>query len=208
MLVREGIFMMNLENDLELLEEYLDGALEKSQEAKLRDRLAADKQLSSTLAALQSQRALRQAAFATMEPTEVSAQQLVWRVRGAMLNQQRAAVVQPNRQWNQWRIASIGSTAAACMVLGFFFGRLGHTGNTVMPPSNTTPMTMIADRATPKISVPITNEYGQVVAWQTFDNADQAKSFTEDFHRTHGQTQQPAGVGQTRLVDQQVQMPF
>jgi hypothetical protein len=202
--------MMNVENDLEMLEEYLDGAMEKSQEAKLRDRLAGDSELAETLAELQAQRDLRRAAFAAMEPSEVSTQQLIWQVRGAMLDQQRANVVQPSpqsSQWrNPWRIANISSAAAACMVFGFFMGRLGHNGNSSVIPANATPMTNVAENTGPKISVPITNEYGQVVAWQTFNNADQAKNFTEDFHRTHSQSQPAANLGQTRLVDQQV--PF
>jgi len=189
--------MTILENDLELLEEYLDGGLEKSAQLKLSDRLATDKQLSDALAVLRSQRALRQAAFASMEPTDLSTQQLMWRVRGAMLDQKRSNAVPMPSRWSQWRIASISSAAAACIILGFFFGRLGHAGNTPISPSNT---------AEAKISVPITNEYGQVVAWQTFDDANQAKSFTEDYHRTHVQPQRPIGSGQPTLVDQQV--PF
>ncbi len=111
------------------------------------------------------------------------------------------------------------------MVLGFLFGRAGHNaapvptiGKSPVTISNTPDNTQIAvvnptapnaipqlaiDRSRQKYSVPITNEYGQIVAWQTFDNPDQAASFTEDLGKTHISPSTPAAPGQTRLVDQE-----
>jgi hypothetical protein len=33
--------------------------------------------------------------------------------------------------------------------------------------------------------VPVTNEYGQVVAWQPFKDQNDAKAFAEDLHRVN-----------------------
>ena len=229
--------MVTLEADIELLEEYLDGALDDAAVVKLRDRLASDAPLSVSLVELQSQRALRQAVFQSMEPGEIASRQLMWRVRGAMLDQQRNTVVQPQRQWNrwgsQWRIARIGSAAAACVILGFSLGRLGHgrgitsVGVTTptpissgIAPGNATPTSIAENHPspgfvqvgnTPRISIPITDNYGNVVAWQTFDNAEQAKNFTEDLHHSRGDASSPASSGQIKQVDSiqpSPQVPF
>jgi anti-sigma factor RsiW len=211
-------------SDLELLEEYLDGALDAAAVVELRDRLGRDAELSAALAELQSQRAIRQAVYLAMEPTELAAQQLSWRVRGAMLDQQQNSAVSSRSQWSQWRMARIGSAAAACLVLGFFFGRLGHRAAPAVSPSanpagiasSDSHGTLAADNhpgqfvpvaAAPRISVPITNEYGQVVAWQTFDNSEQAKNFTEDLHKAHGDSAPPVNSAQPKLVDSP-QVPF
>src|ERR1700744_4095852 len=113
------------ETDLDLLEEYLDGALDASATAKLQGLLAIDQDLSAALKLARSQRTVRAAALKAMEPDELTTERLIWRVRGAMRDQKQS---QPIRLWSQWRMASIGSAAAACLVLGFFVGRLGHGG--------------------------------------------------------------------------------
>jgi anti-sigma factor RsiW len=219
--------MTTTDTDLELLEEYLDGNVEGSALMQLRDRLNRHAELSEALNDLQAQRAMRQAVWQAIEPDTAAAQQLVWRVRGAMLHQ-------PKRQSlfsiSQWQLARVGSAAAACMVLGFLVGRLGHrgdvsplvsapgfvstdlkspAGNSIAqngsPSSSTAGFVPVG--TTPKISVPITNEYGQVVAWQTFDNPEQAKNFTEDLHRAHGDSSAPATSGQIKTVGSE-QVPF
>jgi anti-sigma factor RsiW len=226
------------ETDLQLLEEHLDGELSPADTAQLRQRLIDDPALSAVLKQLQSQRSLRQAAYRSMEPSEITAQQLQWRVRGAMLGQrqQTAQITAENAtgqtsqktsqsisarssRWGQWQIARFGSAAAACLVLGFFAGRVGRGNGGAATPSVPAPASPVGIVATgnqnltpednssrfvpvstaPRISVPITNEYGQVVAWQTFDNPEQAKSFTEDLVHTHAQ--QSSSGSQTKLVD-------
>jgi hypothetical protein len=111
---------------------------------------------------------------------------LTWRVQGAMA----ATKQQPRRVWSQWQIGRIGSAAAACLVIGFFIGSAGRHGQMIAPTpdvnlpsvavntSNTTPASSAAG-----LLVPVTDESGQVVAWQPFDSASQAKAFTEDLHR-------------------------
>jgi anti-sigma factor RsiW len=174
------------ETDLELLETYLDEALPPSQIETVRRRLAGEPELSSALTELNSQRALRAALWATLEPTDIATQQMNWRIRGALADRSSGA-----SRFGSWVTARVGSVAAACIMLGFFAGRMGH-GSAVPPTQNTGPAVAVNNQpqampttpATPMASlyVPVTNEYGQVVAWQPFQNADQAKSFVESLH--------------------------
>ena len=114
-------------HDLEQLELYLDGALERAERSVLESRLKSDITLNSTLTELKAQRALRSAVWQSNEPDKVTADQLVWRVRGAMLQQkqEKAAEIKPNPSpsyktgWSQWKFASVGSAAAACPGDGF-----------------------------------------------------------------------------------------
>jgi len=212
-----------LEQDLEQLEQYLDGALDSAAISQLHTRLTADSALASALAELKTQRAVRLAVWQTIDPDSASADRLVWRIKGAMLNQERTVAVKPSKTWNSWRISSVGSAAAACVILGFMFGRAGHnpaptpvtTGTPVVgdstgsqlvqyPASVQSPNSaqLVANNK-PKLSVPITDEYGRVVAWQTFDNPEDAKNFTEDLHKTRTQQNSSAVTAQPRLVDQQ-----
>jgi anti-sigma factor RsiW len=219
--------MTTLENDLQLLELYLDGELSQSESILLAARLSTDAPLSTELAKLQRERTVRASAMAMLEPSDMAAQQLLWRVRGAMASQQQTATEPSQRSWSPWRIASTGSAAAACLMLGFLFGRIGQRNTAVDNPAITpvaqpagiassqtpagplkTPNGFVAVGSTPKISVPITNEYGQVVAWQTFDNPEQAKNFTEDLHKAQVNSNAPVTSGQTKLAAHDEQVPF
>jgi hypothetical protein len=215
--------MATLETDLELLEQYLDGELDSASALALETRLGSDTEFAETLAELESQRAIRSAVWQSIEPDQVTAQRLTWRVRGAMLEQDRKPVEQAGKLWNPWRAVGISSGAAACVLLGFLFGHGGHNAqliDTAGVNSGGTPTQIVSNTpiggqliqysnsaraatAKQKYSVPITNEYGQVVAWQSFDSKDQAKNFTEDLHKANPQPAAPAATGQTRLVDQE-----
>lgn len=181
-------------NDLESLEMYLDGALSDDQADIMRKRLATEAGLPAALEELRAQRAVRQAVWTSLEPDMASVDRLHWRLRGAIANQQRGHRSHP------WRFGRIGSVAAACIVFGFFAGWFGR-GNGVAGPNGATvpggsgetpvaidqqsPSTPVLNPAGTPILVPVTNEYGQVVAWQRFRNTGEAKDFTEDLHRAN-----------------------
>jgi anti-sigma factor RsiW len=213
--------MLNVETDLEQLEQYLDGAMEADALSGLQKRLGQDMELSRALAKLKAERAVRAAAWQSMEPDAGTADRLMWRVRGAVLQQKqqtRPAIVTPaatgvTRFWNQWRLASIGSAAAACLVLGFAFGRIGQGHNSGVKPSvNPTPARvdvasdnqpmLVPDEVQPAAdrgaiatgaapignAVPIVDEYGRVITVQKFKTPEEARHFAEDLHKTR-----PAG---------------
>ena len=217
--------MQNVETDLEQLELYLDGALEPVGLSALEARLKSDESLTQTLTELKAQRAVRAAVWQSLEPDAAAADRLTWRIRGAMLQQkQQEKEVEPRRGWSQWRISSIGSAAAACLVLGFMFGRLGHPNNSVGPTAGQSPLERIAVNNTPTIApdpvravsdttprevvvqgdaVPIYNEYGKLVTLQHFGSHDEAVQFAKDLHGTHVETSAPAISGPSRLATEE-----
>jgi hypothetical protein len=223
--------MLNVETDFEQLEQYLDGVLDGAGLVELQSRLTTDADLSAVLTELKSQRAVRAAVWQSMEGDADSASRLMWRVRGAILQQQKqTAVAQPTRIWSRWRIASVGSAAAACLLVGFFFGRIGGDHNSTATLPSATPAiaklnppapfedevhpavdpapreTVVLNSATPTM-VPITNEYGKVVAYQKFDTPDEARHFAEDLHRARPDNSAPAAPGPSKLATEE-QVPF
>ncbi len=174
-----------------MLETYLDGALEAESSSQVRRRLADEAPLSAALEEIQAQRAMRVAVWKAMEPLGGAAEQLSWRIRGAMADrrQDRAG------RWGTWSMTRVGSVAAACIVMGFFAGWTGR-GNrlgsalplagsevAVNQPAKTT-ASSVTDPA--GLVVPVTDEYGRVVALQRFHNLDDAQHFSEDLHRVQG----------------------
>jgi anti-sigma factor RsiW len=171
------------ETDIELLETYLDGEVTGADADALQHRLQAEQELSAALDDLRAQRMIRQSVWQSLEPDQKSADQLAWRISGAMQTQQQTP---PRRTWNTWQFARFGSAAAACIVLGFFVGWVGrgHHANvsTVVSPASHIDAT---DSVAQVQMVPVTNEYGQVVAWQPFKDPNDAKAFVEDLHRAN-----------------------
>jgi hypothetical protein len=97
--------------------------------------LKSDPALGDTLSELKAQRAVRAAVWQSNEPDAAAADRLMWRVRGAILQEkQQENVPQRTRFWSQWRISSVGSAAAACLVLGFMFGRMGQSHHPAVNP--------------------------------------------------------------------------
>jgi anti-sigma factor RsiW len=193
--------MMPIDADVELLESYLDGALDPADHATLETRLAADAELAATLGELRSQRDGRRAVWAALEPDQVTVDRLNWRVRGAVAAElNRPAVAGADKpRWayrpDPWSVARFTGAAAACVLLGFFGGRLGRAP--VGPPSVAAGDPIAMHRPSPAsgptavatagggVNVPITDEYGRVIANQPCENADQARRFLEDLRRVH-----------------------
>jgi anti-sigma factor RsiW len=217
--------MSNVEKDLEQLESYLDGALDAGELSVLDMRLKTDADLSNTLTELKAQRAVRAAVWQSNEPDAAAADRLMWRVRGAMLQQkQQDNVARTKRGWSQWRFASVGSAAAACLMLGFMFGRLGHAthlsnsnvpqfpsaGIAVNDPSAgaADPVRTISETVPHEVivqgdAVPIYNEYGKLVTVQHFGSHDEAVQFARDLHGTHVEPSIPAVPGPSRLATEE-----
>lgn len=107
-----------VEQDLDLLEEYLDGALTPDEVERLQFRLAAEPGLAAALAEAREQRETRAAVWNALEPSDAEVQRLVSRVAAA--GRRRAT-------WNRvQRYTRFATTAAACLLIGFFAGWLGR----------------------------------------------------------------------------------
>lgn len=190
------------EQDLELLETWLDGALEPAEASAVAARVAGEPALGLMVEELRQQRSLRAVVWQSMEPDQLSADRVAWQIRGAMADRS----VPRSAGFSPFRLARWGSVAAACVVLGFVAGRSGQP--VVMPTAVDSKQPAMQVAAAPDhtgqqpIVVPVTNEYGQVVAWQKFQNSDDARNFTEDLNRAHGNAQTPANPN-IKLVDEQ-----
>src|SRR6266849_6510226 len=97
------------DDDLELLETYLDGAIDPAESTSLQIRLTVEPTLNTALEELRAERSMRQAVWRAMEPDQLSADRLTWRIQGAMTAQQSAS----RRGWGQWDFARTGTAAAA-----------------------------------------------------------------------------------------------
>src|SRR5580692_8620207 len=193
------------ENELELLETYLDEALPAGEAEALRQRLVVESELAGAAAELRSQRALRAAVWSSLEPTDTASEQMAWRIRGAMTDQHSGL--------SSWWTARVGSVAAACIVLGFFagwMGRGGSAGPAGTVSQNTAPAVAVNQNnnvAMPALAVPfrvpVTNEYGQVVDWQQFPDAEQAKTFMENLRTAPGAAVVAPQNDQVKLVSEE-----
>ena len=106
------------EQNLDLLEEYLDEALAPDEVDALRIRLAEDAGLAAALQELRRDRDVRSAVWAANEPSEQRARQFAARVSTtARRNDLRSRV---------FRTSRFAGAAAACLMLGVFVGWLGR----------------------------------------------------------------------------------
>ena len=118
----------NYDEDLELLETHLDGALTPADAEALGRRLATDPGLLAELERLRSQRAVRQAAWSSMEPGPAEAE--------ALVSSSIAAAVREERSAGAARFARRATVAAAVLLFAFAGGWMarGRSGRPAAPP--------------------------------------------------------------------------
>jgi len=182
------------ENDLELLETYLDGALSSEETAAVRERISASPELAGGLDALRVQRATRAMAWRSFEPSTEQVDRLAERL-------ERSIGQEPvHPMWD--RVISIGrvlTAAAACIVMGIAIGRVGNTpgpiiapgggagGQVAGPGGSAAPAEVPAD-------VILTDDTGRVFV-QRFPSAAAARQFVEDLNRARQQQMRDAAGG-------------
>src|SRR4051794_32697622 len=118
------------EQDLELLESYLDGELSPAEEDQLLARLEVDALLAQTLGALRREREMRQAFFAGLEPAANDPG--VLRLLGEVRKQATRDVAWGERLKKMRWVSGI----AACLLVGFL-GGYGLRGPSAAGPGNT-----------------------------------------------------------------------
>jgi anti-sigma factor RsiW len=118
---------LNYDDDLELLETHLDGALPPADAEALGRRLAADPGLFAELERLRSQRAARQAAWSSMEPSPAESE--------ALVSSSIAAAVREERWATGARFARRATVAAAVLLFAFAGGWMarGRAGRPAAP---------------------------------------------------------------------------
>lgn len=185
------------EQDLELLDEHLDGALSPEEVDRVRTRLAREPGLAAALADLEAERAARSAGWASLEPDDKQASAFARRVSVAARRQETWSHV--------GRYARFGSAAAACMLLGYFVGWAGQDG-----PGSTGPGRGPGDgaginqvgrggdgadrnsaRSAGRYRVPVGfDETGRPIT-QDFDTLDEAQRFAEEVRKLQDLRQDP-----------------
>lgn len=210
---------MNLsDNDLELLDRYLDGDLNDSEQIGLEARLKVDAGMKSELAKMREFRSMRAEAFASMEPTDIESKQLEWYVRGALHQQQNAVVAAPAFGEKISRWTGSLSRLAAVLLVGLMLGYLYRGGGSpinpggspiavnpsgaqrnlggmgpIMPVSNGTPVQPAG------YDVMLTDQAGNVVATQRFPTLREAQEFTNDLGKLQQKRRQVQNNG-IRLI--------
>lgn len=184
--------MMN-EQDIELLESYLDGALEPAGADELKARLANDAELSAELGRLESDRAVRLQLWQSYEAAPESAEHILAQLRKR----------ESHRAW-YWRVLDHReriAAAAACVavfLIGWQWGRNVNAYRMVPSGGNTQPVSLITQQQVPSsqgtiYEVRLNDASGKVVRVERFGTLQDAQRFIEELKAqvlTHG-AQQP-----------------
>jgi anti-sigma factor RsiW len=161
------------ENDLELLEAYLDDALSMGEADQLRARLANDAELAGALERVRAERATRRTFFASLEPDDSTIAKLTAQVRASMARRRYFSRV--------LRLGRYITAAAACVVAGFLArGWFDH------PNPNQTANGNPNNTKIEKIEiyqVTLRDDAGHVVGVQKFNSLEKAQEFAADLAR-------------------------
>lgn len=181
------------EQDLELLESLLDGEAAEDVAAMLRRRIASEPALALAIAELRAQRDARRDSWQQFEPSEIEVNRLVASVRSA---------VRKDEVWTR-RLGALRyvSGAAACLMLGFIFGRYipgeeyERTNGVMFSTPRGGVQEVMDQRPSHAVSgsggykVLLTDSYGNVLGEQRFGTFDEAREFTKDLGRLNRRNQ-------------------
>jgi anti-sigma factor RsiW len=170
------------DEDLELLENYLDGALPPGEAERVSRRLALDPVWARALEQLRAERAVRHEAWRSMEPDAETADAAG---RAAVDNALHA-----DRWARASRLARRASAVAAGLLIAFAGGWVAR-GRAPAPAAPTSPPV--------EIQVALTDEGGRIIAVQHFSDPRRAREFAEDVGRWQSgrrQQEQPGDFSQ------------
>jgi hypothetical protein len=189
------------EHDIEGLEELLDGEMPDADANALRARVAAEPALSAAFERLRAERDIRRQMWRAFEPDESQIFTFVSVIR--------TAVRKGELRLKRARALRYVSGLAACLLLGFLFGKFVPFGN-VTPRDRGTGIIFdnssagggamevlnngnrAARQAVPGgFKVLLTDSYGNVLGEQRFNSFDEAREFTQDLGRMQRRNQQP-----------------
>ncbi len=185
--------MSVMDEQVELLEAYLDGALTAEDARRVEGLIASDEEWGRMLAELREARAARAAVFSQMEPSVLDARRVADRA---------IAATQAGRGWG--RLAAwmrISGAVAACLMVSFFAGwairgkqpKLGGAASVARVSNETSPHVDGAYQVT------LTDHMGRVIGVQRFGSLEQAKEFAGDL-RAWQERQQRMRQGAAVLV--------
>jgi anti-sigma factor RsiW len=198
------------DQDLMLLESYLDDELSANEVEALRERLIEEPELADALVDLRAARAARQKVFGTMEPGELAVSDMVAKVQ---------KTVRSRIRWNTRVRESLRYVAAAaCVTIGVMVGSkatqpvsaplsvgpsatawrndvtpnmspIWNEPGPAMPVQFDTSLQPVQPRETPRVVV-LRDGRGEIVAAFTLENANEASRFFNDLRNAASQGHQ------------------
>ena len=191
--------MQLTENDLELLETYLDGELSPAEAAALRERLGASEELSGALAMLRAERATRGVVWRSFEPSALEVDRLTDRLERSI-----GQPVHPLLD-RIIRIGRVVTAAAACLVMGIAIGRIGNGPGPVIAPGGGSGQVAGAGGSSAPAEVPadviFTDDTGRIFV-QRFKSAAAARQFVEELNNLRQQQIREAAGGAPQAPEQ------
>lgn len=161
------------ESDFEMLEGYLDDALEMGEVELLRARLESDVELAATLEQVRGERAGRRAFFELLEPSDAAVARFTARVGASIRGRRRFALV--------LRAGRYVTAAAACLAIGFFArGWFDHSPSKLVVDGK--PGSVKVEKIE-VYQVTLRDESGKVVGVQKFNSIEKAREFAADLNR-------------------------
>jgi len=195
--------MMSMtDQDLELLEAYVDGELSGADEEELRRRLDAEPGLAAALETLRAEAHVRSQVWKGYEPDETAVRRLIARVD---------ASVDRNTIWAH-RLSKIRgvSAAAACIVLGVFIGHAAFSsgpgpGNApsisnptrVGVPAGGPPRLATGPQREGPVQYQIVDDSGKAITLQPFSSQKEGEDFLLDLARWQREQEQLRQGGTT-----------
>jgi hypothetical protein len=165
------------DEELEILENHVDGALSAHDAARVSRRAALDPEWAAALERLRAERAMRQAVWQSLEPNAAAAQ--------AAGRDALAAAVRAERSRRFARIARRASGVAAGLLIAFTGGWVAR-GRLASPAGPASPL------APTGFQVALTDSGGKIIAVQHFSDPGQARRFAEDVGRWQSSRRQEA----------------
>jgi hypothetical protein len=161
------------DSDLEMLEGYLDDALEMGEVEGVRARLLSDAEFAAALEQVRRERAGRRMYFAALEPDEAAVAKFTARVGGAIGRRRRISY--------GLRVGRYVTAAAACLVVGFLArGWFDHPEPSFVAdgkPGN------VKVEKIEVYQVTLRDESGKVLGVQKFNSVEKAREFAADVDR-------------------------
>jgi hypothetical protein len=156
------------ESDMDLLEEYLDGALDAPSIIAIRQRLVLDSGLATAFESVRRERAIRANFFAALEPDEAAVDLFASRIS-------KAIAAPTGQRVYLKRLAAI----AACIALSFA-GGYGFRGASAVKGTAISSHPIPESKHAKEYQVALVDGEDQVKAIQTFDSREKADEFTKD----------------------------
>ena len=161
------------DEDLEILENYLDGALSPREADRVTRRAALDPEWAAALDSLRAERAVRQAVWESGEPDFPAAHAAG---RAAV-----AAAVRSDRYVRLARLFRRVSGVAAGVLIAFAGGWVARGLRSSPAPAPA--QVMSGTRAATEFQVALTDDGGNIIAVQHFSDPTRARAFAEDVGR-------------------------